>query len=162
MKRLGFAGFLFSLTITSAQAADIQGLWKQSVSNGIYADWVIEVNERFISGSLYWHLADRVDANRVKRTDLWAGIQFPDGTIFLRTSRNIVNSFITYNPPHENGQAFIPNVERMNDDFPMLDLILPLGLSGKFIFYAVHVDLGKNPFVDAWRSNLAIKEITLE
>jgi len=107
-------------------------------------------------------LADRVDANRVNRTDLWAGIQFPDGTIFLRTSRNIVNSFITYNPPNEKGQAFIPNVERMNDDFPMLDLILPLGLSGKFIFYAVHVDRENNPFVDAWRSNLAIKEITIE
>jgi hypothetical protein len=52
MKRLGFAGFLFSLTITSVQAADIQGLWKYLDGQGrVVADWAIGVSNGRIHGS---------------------------------------------------------------------------------------------------------------
>ncbi len=57
MKRyLCYAGLLLSSAITTAQAADIQGLWKvyDSFSAQI-ADWVIGVNNNAIYGSSYWY-----------------------------------------------------------------------------------------------------------
>jgi len=61
MKRyLYCAGILLSSALTSVQAADIQGLWKENGSDGSYSNWVIGVNNGVIYGSSYWY-GDLID-----------------------------------------------------------------------------------------------------
>jgi len=57
MKRfLCWVSMLLSLVISSAQAADIQGLWKvQATADGSVSDWIMSINDGIIHGSAYWH-----------------------------------------------------------------------------------------------------------
>ncbi|MEY3219510.1 MAG: hypothetical protein RIT27_867 [Pseudomonadota bacterium] len=70
MKRLGFAGFLFSLTITSAQATDIQGFWKYDNHDGrVVGDWAIGVSNGRIHGSAYWWLDGKPYAGNIDKLE---------------------------------------------------------------------------------------------
>lgn len=55
---LRWISVLLSLVISSAQAADIQGLWKvkSGASGGeTNGDWIMSINDGIIHGSAYWH-----------------------------------------------------------------------------------------------------------
>jgi len=108
-------------------------------------------------------LDSQTATNRFERLDLWTAIQLPDGQFLFMTSQPF-NRFKFNQPPHYNGEAFMPNVEFANREDTVLEFDVPRNMSGKYIFYALYVALGKNPLLDSssWKSNLAIKEITLE
>ena len=108
-------------------------------------------------------LDSQIATNRFERLDLWTAIQLPSGEFLFRTPLAF-SPFRFYQPPQYNGEAFMPNVEFANREDNVLEFDVPPHFSGKYIFYALYVALGKNPLLDStsWRSSLAVKEITLE
>jgi len=116
-----------------------------------------------IGNKLKVTLDSKIATNRFERLDLWVAIQLPDGQFLFRTPFAF-SPFRFYQPPQYNGEAFMPNVEFANREDNVLEFDVPPHFSGKYTFYALYVALGMNPLLDSssWKSNLAIKEITLE
>jgi WD40 repeat protein len=102
-------------------------------------------------------LVQKVQTNRFQRLDLWVMIEMPNGQLIYRTQ-------LAFVPFSLEPQAFKKSLESSNRRQRILDLEIPPGLGGTYVFYAVYIKEGSNLKQDGitvQRSNMARKQTTL-
>jgi PKD repeat protein len=95
--------------------------------------------------------------SRSEKVDLWVAIELP-------------NHEFLFLIPEENGLfssqplPFRTSLEMTEQTYRVLELEIPPGLAGQYVFYALYVKKGKNPMTDGFviqRSNLAMAEMMI-
>jgi len=100
-----------------------------------------------------------VKINPSNRVDLWVVIQSPSGAEFYQT--DLLNSIVGIRQP------FKESLDTLEVSHNLVDLELSPGLGGTYVFYALYVTEGANPFdhlddlTPIQRSELLIKTTTL-
>jgi hypothetical protein len=102
-------------------------------------------------------LVQKVQTNSFQVVDLWAMIEMPNGQMIYKTP-------LALTPFSFQPQAFKKSLESSNRRQRVLDLEIPPGLGGTYVFYAVYVKEGSNLKQDGitvQKSNMARKKTTL-
>lgn len=95
--------------------------------------------------------------NNINKVDLWLFIQIPSKKLIFRTPSSLA-------PFSLKAQAFKTSLQSSDAMIKLLEVELPPGFGGDYIFYAVYVKQGTNPIKEGFmvqRSNLFMKKITL-